>query len=40
LTCRFFLNWFDDTPREQMRHQLLAEVDRELNRRPAQRSAA
>jgi hypothetical protein len=38
--CRFFLNWFDNAPREQMRRQLLAEVDRELKRRPAQRSAA
>jgi hypothetical protein len=24
--CRYFLNWFDETPREQMRIQLLAEV--------------
>jgi hypothetical protein len=24
--CRWFLNWFDDTPREQMRNELLAEV--------------
>src|SRR5438094_9766 len=24
--CRFFLNWFDDTPRAEMRRQLLAEV--------------
>jgi hypothetical protein len=24
--CRWFLNWFDDTPREQMRQELLAEV--------------
>lgn len=25
--CRFFLRWFDDTPREEMRRELLAEVD-------------
>ena len=24
--CRWFLNWFDETPREEMRRQLLAEV--------------
>ena len=24
--CRWFLNWFDDTPRDQMRRELLAEV--------------
>jgi hypothetical protein len=24
--CRFFLNWYDDTPREAMRRELLAEV--------------
>lgn len=28
--CRWFLNWFDDTPREEMRYQLLAEIDLEL----------
>lgn len=28
--CRWFLNWFDDTPRDQMRHELLTEVDRTL----------
>jgi len=33
--CRWFLNWFDDTPRDQMRQELLAEVERELaNRLP------
>jgi hypothetical protein len=31
--CRLFLNWFDDTPRDEMRRELLAEVDRELARR-------
>jgi len=25
--CRWFLNWFDDTPRAQMRAELLAEVE-------------
>jgi hypothetical protein len=33
--CRWFLNWFDETPRDQMRRLLLAEVHRTL----AQRSA-
>jgi hypothetical protein len=28
--CRWFLNWFDDTPRDQMRRDLLAEVERAL----------
>ncbi len=30
---RWFLNWFDDTPREEMRKELLIEVQRELARR-------
>ncbi|HEY3787555.1 MAG TPA: hypothetical protein VGL71_01815 [Urbifossiella sp.] len=25
--CRWFLNWFDDTPRDTMRRELLAEVE-------------
>jgi hypothetical protein len=25
--CRWFLNWFDDTPRDAMRRELLEEVD-------------
>lgn len=29
--CRWFLNWFDDTPRDVMRKELLAEVVRELD---------
>lgn len=29
--CRFFLNWFDETPRHEMRRLLLAEVNRGLN---------
>ncbi len=28
--CRYFLTWFDDTPRAVMREQLLAEVNRAL----------
>ncbi len=28
--CRWFLNWFDETPRDEMRSQLLAEVNRTL----------
>lgn len=31
--CRWFLNFFDDTPRDEMRRELLSEVDRELERR-------
>ena len=31
--CRWFLNWFDDTPREQMRRELLVEVQRSLAER-------
>jgi hypothetical protein len=31
--CRWFLNWFDDTPREQMRLELLFEVQRLLEQR-------
>jgi hypothetical protein len=33
--CRWFLNWFDDTPREEMRSLLLAEVNRTLAQRLA-----
>jgi hypothetical protein len=33
--CRWFLNWFDDTPRAEMRRLLMPEVDRELERRLA-----
>jgi hypothetical protein len=25
--CRWFLNWFDDAPRDEMRRELLAEVE-------------
>jgi hypothetical protein len=31
--CRWFLNWFDETPREEVLRELLAEVNRELARR-------
>lgn len=31
--CRWFLNWFDDTPRGEMRAELLPEVEREIARR-------
>ena len=31
--CRWFLNWFDETPRNEMRELLLAEVERSLQLR-------
>jgi len=31
--CRWFLNWFDDTPRADMRRELLAEVELALAER-------
>jgi len=31
--CRHFLNWFDETPREDMRRHLLKEVNTALNQR-------
>ena len=31
--CRWFLNWFDETPRDEMRRLLLAEVNRALGQR-------
>ena len=31
--CRFFLDWFDETPRDAMRRELLPEVERELAQR-------
>src|SRR5262245_23971678 len=33
--CRWFLNWFDDTPRAEMRKELLQEVQRSLAERLA-----
>lgn len=43
--CRHFLNWFDDSPRDECRRELLAEVIREIshrepNREDHQRTAA
>lgn len=38
--CRHFLNWFDDTPRDEMRAELLAEVDLALTERAAGNTAA
>ncbi|MCI0460881.1 MAG: hypothetical protein L0Z62_28365 [Gemmataceae bacterium] len=32
-SCRWFLNWFDETPRDEMRRLLLAEVGRLLAQR-------
>jgi hypothetical protein len=37
---RWFLNWFDDTPRAEMRRQLLLEVDNELGRRQSAKPLA
>jgi hypothetical protein len=34
--CRWFLNWFDETPRDEMRRQLLPEVNRVLAQRLGQ----
>ena len=31
--CRWFLNWFDETAREEMRRLLLPEIDRSLAQR-------
>ncbi len=31
--CRWFLNWYDETPRDEMRRLLAAEVDRALAER-------
>jgi hypothetical protein len=35
--CRWFLNWFDDTPRDEMRRSLLVEVNRTLAQRSVPR---
>jgi hypothetical protein len=32
--CRWFLNWFDDSPRDVMRQELLSEVNLALAERP------
>ena len=34
-SCCWFLNWFDDTPRDEVRRELLVEVTWELSRRAA-----
>ncbi len=33
--CRWFLNWFDDTPRDEMRSELLKEIELALSARQA-----
>jgi hypothetical protein len=33
--CRYLINWWDETPRNLARAQLLPEIDRELDRRIA-----
>lgn len=37
--CRRFLNWFDETPRDEMRRELLAEVEQTLAERRPELSA-
>ena len=37
--CRVFLHWFDQTPRKEMRRQLLEEVNRTLDERKAAAAA-
>ena len=37
--CRYFLNWYDDTPRDQMRRELLSEVDLALAARSVELAA-
>lgn len=34
--CRYFLNWFDETPRDEMRRELLIEVELALSQREDQ----
>lgn len=38
--CRWLLNWYDDTPRDDMRRELLAEVERSLAERLPATAAA
>jgi hypothetical protein len=39
--CRWFLNWFDETPRDHMRQELLAEINLALTSRgPSRHSVA
>jgi len=37
--CRWFLNWFDDTPRAEVRGLLLSEVNRTLAQRRGEEKA-
>ena len=37
--CRWFLNWFDDTPRDVMRREMLAEVALAIDAKKAARIA-
>ena len=39
-SCRWFLNWFDSTPRDEMRRELLQEVNLELDVRYGRQSKA
>src|SRR5207253_4862150 len=38
--CRYFLNWYDETPRDRMRRELLEEVQRSLTRRLSDKEGA
>lgn len=38
--CRWWLNWFDDTPRDEMIRELIPEVERELLQRVYEEVAA
>ncbi len=31
--CRYFLNWFDETPRDEMRREMIAELKRAIDER-------
>ncbi len=37
--CRWFINWYDETPRDEMRRDLFLEVKAELQRRKSQDTA-
>lgn len=37
--CRWFLNWFDDTPRDEMRRTLIDEIELVLQERKAAEAA-
>lgn len=38
--CRHLLNWWDDTPRDEARRELIAECEREVHRRWQQQGEA